>query len=164
MSRLEKLIIPLLDGNITPMDLTAAAGFIDSYTYDPDRPSGEKVLFLVYDDRIRNDYVTDRARRFDSMSILKRKYVKIVDHIPYYVYVFWIKPSIKISEKGSITLTGHQKISVLQFWGFPDDLVDLLVDSSSIVGEYIHEMPLEDYYPDEYVEEGLTIIKKGAAS
>lgn len=146
------------------MDLTSAAGFIDSYTYDPDKPSGEKVLFLVYDDRVRNDYVTQRAKRFDSSSTLKRKYIKLVNHVPYYIYVFWIKPTIKISEKGTFDLTSHQKISVLQFWGFPDDLVELLVEDSTILGEYKHDIPLADYYPDEYVEEGFSIEKKGATS
>ena len=164
MSKLEKIIIPMVDGKIEPIDLTSAAGFIDSYTVDPDKPSGEKELFLVYDDRIRNDYVTKRAVRFDSSKALKRKYIKLVNHVPYYVYVFYIKPSIKLSTDGILHLTGDQKVSVLQFWGFPNDLVKCLVGDSTLLLEYSHEMPLADYYPDEYVREGLTITKKGIVS
>lgn len=164
MSQIEKLLIPLVDQNIKPIDLSGACGFIDSYTSDPDRPTGEKLLYLVYDDKIRNDYVAKRAYRFESAKTLKHKYIKLVDNKPYMVYVFWIKPDIKLSEKGIITLTSNQKVSVLQFWGFPDELVKLLIDDSSIAGEYIHSMPLADYYPEFYVEEGFTIQKGGAAS
>lgn len=164
MSRLEKLIIPLLDSNITSMDVTSAAGFIDSYTFDPDRPSGEKEIFLVYDDRVRNDTVTQRAIRLDSSKSLKRKYVKLVNNIPYYVYVFWITPGIKVSDKGIINLSSEQKISVLQFWNFQKDLLDYLVGDSSYVEEYTHQMPLADYYPEEYEQFGLNVPKKGAAS
>lgn len=164
MSKLEKLIIPLVDSNITPIDLSGACGFIDSYTSDPDNPTGEKLIYLVYDDKIRNDYVTQRAGRFESAKTLKRKYIKLVDNKPYMIYVFWLKPDIKVSEKGIITLTSSQKVSVLQFWGFPDELVKLLIEDSSIAGEYTHEMPLADYYPEFYVEKGFTITKKGAAS
>ena len=96
MSKLEKIIIPLSGIGLTNIDLTPAAGFIDSYTVDPDNPSGEKELFLVYDDRVRNDYVTKRAVHLDSSKYLKRKYIKLVDHIPYYVYVFYIKPEINL--------------------------------------------------------------------
>lgn len=55
MSTFEKTIIPMIDENIKLIDLTSAAGFIDSFTLDPDNPSGEKELFLVYDDSKRND-------------------------------------------------------------------------------------------------------------
>ena len=164
MSRLEKLLIPLVDKNITPMDLTNACGFIDSYTSDPDNPSGDKLLYLVYDAKLRNDYVTKRVSHFESAKTLKRRYIKIVDNKPLMVYVFWIKPDIKLSDKGFITLTSSQKVSVLQFWGFPDELVKLLIDDSTVAGVYIHDMPLADYYPEFYVEEGFTITKKGAAS
>jgi hypothetical protein len=163
MSTFEKLTIPFIDGAVNSMDFTAAAGFIDSYTFDPDRPSGDMVLYLVYDDRVRNDYVTNRAVHLDSSRSLKYKYVKLVKGVPYYVYVFIIKPGIA-KQNGIIRLTGEEKVSVLQFWNFPKDLIDLLVGDSSILTEYSHDMPLQDYYPDKYMEEGLTIQKKGAAS
>ena len=163
MSTFEKLTIPFIDGEVNSMDFTAAAGFIDSYTFDPDRPSGDMVLYLVYDDRIRNDHVTSRAVHLDSSRSLKYKYVKLVKGVPYYIYVFTIKPNIA-KQNGIIHLTGEQKVSVLQFWNFPKDLIDVLVGDSSIMTEYFHEMPLQDYYPDSYGEEGLAIPKKGAAS
>lgn len=163
MSTFEKLIIPFIDGNVNSMDFTAAAGFIDSYTFDPDRPSGDANLYLVYDDRIRNDYVTNRAIHLDSSRSLKYKYVKLVKGVPYYVYVFAIKPGL-VKHTDIVHLTGEEKVSVLQFWNFPRDLVDILVGDESILTTSSHPMPLEDYYPDSYFEEGLAIPKKGAAS
>lgn len=162
MSTFEKLVIPFIDGNISTIDISTASGFIDSYTSDPDKPSGEKEIFLVYDDRVRNEHVTKRAVNFDKSKSLKRKYVKVVNNIPYYVYVFCIKPGLKVSTDGIVTLTGEEKISVLQFWNFPKDLVGLLVGNSSIATKFTHKMPLADYPED--IDEGLTIKKEEASS
>lgn len=162
MSTFEKIVIPFIDGNISTIDISTASGFIDSYTSDPDKPSGEKEIFLVYDDRVRNEHVTKRAVNFDKSKSLKRKYVKVVNNIPYYVYVFCIKPGLKVSTDGIVTLTSEEKISVLQFWNFPKDLVGLLVGNSSIATKFTHKMPLADYPED--IDEGLTIKKEEASS
>lgn len=162
MSKFEKLTIPFIQGKINSSDFLPVTGFIDSYTFDPDKPTGDKELFLVYDDRVRNDSVTLRASHLDGSRSLKRKYVKIVNGIPYYVYVFAIKPGI--FKNGIIHLTAEEKLSVLQFWNFPLDLLNELVGDSAILAEYSHEMPLQDYYPDVYGEDGIDIPKKGAAS
>lgn len=162
MSTFEKLVIPFIDGDISTIDMSSASGFIDSYTSDPDRPSGEKEIFLVYDDRVRNEHVTKRAASFDKSKSLKRKYVKVVNNVPYYVYVFCIKPGLKVSTDGIVTLTGEEKVSVLQFWNFPKDLVRLLVGDSSIATVFTHKMPLADYPEDLY--NGLTIKKEEASS
>lgn len=162
MSTFEKLNIPFFEGDIQSIDFTAAAGFVDSYTSDPDRPSGDNDIFLVYDDRLRNDYVTNRAVRFDKSRSLKRKYVKVVNNIPYYIYVFCVKPGVG-NTNGIVHLTSEQKVSVLQFWNFPKELVKMLVGDSSIATEYTHSMPLADYV-EGYSEEGFTIQKEEASS
>lgn len=162
MSTFEKLVIPFIDGDISTIDMSPASGFIDSYTSDPDKPSGDKEIFLVYDDRIRNDYVTKRAICFDKSKSLKRKYVKVVNNIPYYVYVFCIKPGLKVSTNGIVTLSSEEKVSVLQFWNFPTDLVKLLVSDSSIATKFTHEMPLADYPED--INNGFIIKKEETSS
>lgn len=162
MSTFEKLMIPFIEGNVNNTDFSPAAGFIDSYTFDPDKPSGEKELFLVYDDRLRNNSVTERAVHLDKSRSLKRKYVKMVNGIPYYIYVFMIKPGI--FKNGVVHLSAEEKISVLQFWNFPKQLISELVGDSAILVESHHKMPLQDYYPDFYGEDGISIPKKGAAS
>jgi len=164
MSTFEKIVIPFMDCSMTTIDFTAAAGFIDSYTSDPDKPDGENNIYLVYDDTIRNDYVTSRVNRFNKSKLLKRKYVKMVNNTPYYIYVFCVKPGLKASTNGIIHLTKDEKVTVLQFWNFSNDMVNVLMSDSSIATKYTHEMPLEDYYPDNYNNEGIIIKKEEASS
>lgn len=163
MSKFEKIIIPLVDENIRSIDLTDAAGFVDSYTYDPDNPSGEKELFLVYDDSKRNSYTQDRAIRFEKSKHIRRRYIKYVNGVPYYVYCFWIRPEVKKFYNGVITLSTEQKFSILQFWSVFNDIVDFVMSNSVLSLDVAHNMPLEDYR-NNFADEGFTIYKKGAVS
>lgn len=164
MSKFEKIIIPLIDKNIRSIDLTDAAGFIDSYTYDPDRPSGEKELFLVFDDTKRNEFTKDRAIRFSKSPNIKRTYVKYVNNKPYFIYSFWVNPDVKKLYDGIVTLTTQQKVAVLQFWTQFDSIVDLIMSNPVISLGVTHEMPLEDFRDDSLEEFGITINKKETVS
>lgn len=163
MSKFEKTIIPLIDECIKTVDLTAAAGFIDSYTEDPDNPNGDAELFLVYDDTVRNDFVSDRMRRFESSMNIKRTYVKYVDNVPYYIYSFWVKPEVKKLYNGILSLNTVQKARILQFWGPFDSTVDELMMNQVSLFDVEHNMPLEDYRESQFERTGLTINKKGMA-
>lgn len=156
MSKFEKTIIPLIDEEIKTIDLTSAAGFIDSYTYDPDRPSGEKELYLAYDDSKRNDYTIDRARRFAMSKNLKRTYVKYVNNTPYLIYSFWVRPEVKKLYNGILSLSTSQKFSIMKFWGPFDKDVDSVVSSSNLTVITTHAMPIEDFVEDDL---GITIEK-----
>ena len=160
MTDFEKIIIPLVDDNIKSIDLTSVAGFIDSFTSDPDNPSGEKELFLVYNDRIRNNYTIDRARRFENSPYIKRKYVKYVNGIPYYVYSFWIKPDIKKLYNGIVCLSTVQKSKILQFWSLFNSIVDKVMANSVLVTDVGHPMPLSDYR-EEWSDDYSLAIQKG---
>lgn len=145
MSTFEKTIIPLIDNNILSIDLTPAAGFIDSYTIDPDKPGDSGELFLVYDDTKRNDFVSDRMRRFEKSPYIKRTYVKYVNNVPYYIYSFWIKPEVKQKYNGVITFTAVQKARILQFWGPFDRVVEKVLNNQVLILDVQHSMPLADY-------------------
>lgn len=164
MSIFEKTIIPLIDENIRTIDLTSAAGFIDCFTIDPDSPSGEKELFLVYDDTKRNDFTKDRAIRFSKSMRIKRTYIKYVNNIPYLIYSFWVTPEVKKLYNGVITLNTSQKSKILQFWGPLDTLVDKVLTNSVLTTSVEHIMPLADYQEDPFTVAGLMINKKGTAS
>lgn len=162
MSKFEKIIIPLVDDCFKMIDFTDVAGFIDSYTYDPDKPSGQCELFLVYDDSKRNDYVSDRAIRFESSKYLKRMYIKRVNNKPYLVYSFIIKPELKpFYSYGVINLTTKQKLKFIKFWSELDNMVDFIMSNSCIHTQVEHTMPSEDI---ELTLEGITIQKKGEVS
>lgn len=145
MSTFEKSIIPLIDDSILSIDLTPAAGFIDSYTADPDKPGDAGELFLVYDDTKRNDFVSDRMRRFEKSPYIKRTYVKYVNNTPYYIYSFWVKPEVKQKYNGVVTFTTGQKARILQFWGPFDGIVDEVFSNQVLVLDTEHAMPLADY-------------------
>lgn len=164
MSAFEKITIPLIDENIKTIDLTSAAGFIDSFTLDPDKPSGEKELFLVYDDSKRNDFTIDRARRFDKSMRIKRAYIKYVNNKPYLVYSFWVDPEVKKLYSGILTLNTVQKSKILQFWGPLDTTVDKVLTNPVLTTEVSHTMPLADYRESPFEKAGFTINNKGTAS
>lgn len=164
MSKFEKTIIPLISDSIKTIDLTSAAGFIDSFTSDPDKPSGEKELYLMYDAEKRNDFTIDRARRFDKSLCIKRSYIKYVDNKAYLIYSFWIKPDIKKLYNGVLSLNTNQKYRILQFWGPFDSFVDSIMNTLVIATDVKHDMPLSDYSGSMFENTGLTIIKKETVS
>lgn len=162
MSKFEKIIIPLVDDCFKMIDFTDVAGFIDSYTQDPDKPAEPCELFLVYDDNKHNEYTIDREIRFGSSKYLKRTYIKRVNNKPYLVYSFYIKPELKqFYSYGVISLSTSQKLRFLQFWTDLDSMTDFVMSNQCIHTQVRHPMPLEDI---EITMEGITIQKKGEVS
>ena len=145
MTLFEKVIIPLVDENIRVGDFTSVVGFVDSYTVDPDKPNGECELFLVFDDRVRNEYSIERARRYALSTKIKRTYVKYVNGVPYLIYSFWVNSKVKKLYNGIITLDVEQKASILQFWGTFDSDVKAVMSNEVLTTVVTHAMPLEDY-------------------
>lgn len=160
MSKFEKIIVSLIDENIKAIDLTSTAGFIDSFTNDPDKPTSEKEFFLVYDDRVRNDYSKDRAIRFSKSTKIKRTYIKYVNSIPYLVYSFWVNKDIQKHYSGVISLSTKEKIKLLQFWSPFDSIVDTVMSNSCLTTKVTHNIPLSDFNGDLDIC-GFNIQKKG---
>lgn len=164
MSTFEKIIVSFIDDNINESDLMPSAGFIDSYISDPDSPSGSKEFFLVYDDRVRTKDSIRRARKFEKSRNIKRKYIKYVDGVPYYVYSFWVKPEISKLYNGVVTLSAEQKSKILQFWTVFDSIADTVLSNQVLTLSVAHAMPLADYREDAFDISAFTINKKGAVS
>lgn len=163
MSTFEKIIIPLLDINVKTIDFTSLTGFVDSFTLDPDRPSGEKEFFLVFDDSVRNEYVEDLKRRLDFSTKIKRSYIKYVNTKPYLVYSFYIPSEVKKFYNSYILLSASQISKILQFWGVFDSDVNSVVEQNGVMLDDKHKMPLEDYRTPLFskYKSGL-VIKKGS--
>lgn len=160
MSRFEKIIIPFVDNTIKPEDFTKDAGFIDVYTSDPDKPSGDKEIFIVYDDRVRTKQSIDRARRFWYGGCVKRRYIKYVDSVPYMIYSFWVNPTTNGLYKKVIHLTPEQKIQILQFWGASDPIVSDVLSLPMLYVDIEDPMPIADYVPNTFAgQTGLTVDK-----
>lgn len=156
MSTFEKIIIPLISDLFKTSDFTEACGFIDCYTCDPDKPTAENELFIVYNDKIRNKFSIERARRFDKSPLLKRTYIKYVDGNPLLVYSFWVKPDIGKLYKGIQNITANQKVNVINFWGpFDKQFSEFLVCNSTIGVNWKHDMPIADYIPSDITEQKI---------
>ena len=123
MSKIEKLVIPLISEYITHTDIDEKSGFVGFFTRDADNPTiGE--FYLAYDDSVRSEQSIDRARRFDKCRDIKRKMLRTIDNKPLVVYVFWCKPTLKDINR-CLKLTSSDKIRILQFWNFSDDTRDV---------------------------------------
>lgn len=67
--------------------IAEAPGFICGYAYDPDRPSLDNNIFLMFDIRVENGLLD---KQFESKYGYKfiMTYIKNVDFKPYNIYVF----------------------------------------------------------------------------
>lgn len=160
MSNFDKIIIPLLDNNTKTLDFTELAGFIGCYTYDPDKPSQFKEFYIAYDETVRNKYSIDRARRFEQSKNIKKKYVKIVNNKPYYIYSFWVCKELGNLYKGNVILGKEQKLKILNYWGVVDKISDYILNNNIIWLDSEKALPLEDYR-EPYFKNGIEIKKSG---
>ena len=160
MSQFEKIIIPLIEPKLKPIDFTDKTGFIGCYTFDPDRPSFDKEFFIVFNNNIRNEYTKDLSVRLSHSLNIKNTYIKRVNNIPYYVYSFYVKPELKKYYNGILDLTASHKIKVANFWSPSDKLVNNLLSNTILHTTVDHNMPLTDYQQS-YRDKISSIIKKG---
>ena len=147
MSLFEKIIIPLIDENLSIEDVSTKSGFIDSYTVDLDHPSWEKVVYLAYDDSLRTDDTKKCARKLESLAVLKNTYVKVCDRKPIMIYKLYAKADLKNLFNGEIELTPKQMKRIFDFWGYDSDVAFYICSNKRKVLGVDHNMPLEDYVP-----------------
>lgn len=154
MTDFEKIIISLLGEHFKKEDFNKDYGFIDTFTVDRDKPTGCNEFFIAIDDRIRNKNSIDIARRYNNSPNLKKKYIKTINGIPYYVYSYWIGPILNKLFKDGIVLSPAQKEKIITFWGFKDDISQKILTSPILSLNIIHNMPLSDYIPPTYTNKG----------
>lgn len=144
MTEFAKIIIPLLDDNITKEDVSKEAGFVGLYTEDIDNPELGYV-YLVYDDTVRTEDSCERAVRFAGFREIVKQYTKIVNSTPLLVYKFWYRPDIKELMSGTIRLNANQKIRILQFWGLDDSFAKTCVSNVAFSHRPTLKIPANDY-------------------
>lgn len=145
MSLFEKIIIPLIDDNLSFGDIAPQSGFIDSYTDDPDKPCGENTVYLTYDDSIRTENTKKCASRLENLTTIKYQYIKMINNKPVMVYKMYVKPELKKLFKGTVELTPEQIVRIFDFWGYNSDVALYISSNKRKTVEVIHSMPLEDY-------------------
>ena len=145
MSLFDKLIIPLIEPKLKPIDFTSLTGFIGCYTVDPDKPTGDKQFFIVFDDNVRNEYSKDLSIRMSKSLNIKKIYTKRVNNIPYYIYSFYVNPEAKKYYKNIAEITAKDKMKFIKFWSEFDKMSDVITSDSIFRLNYIEKLPLEDY-------------------
>lgn len=149
MSTQIKLIIPLLDPNITKDDISPEAGFYNAYIYDINKPSLVDNIFLVYKLGVNDKKARAREERFkESKYIKSTRYAKI-DGEWYIVYVFVIlNKDINFIKQALPTSSVKNTFRILSFWKGSDNAVNNAVlypsEPYSIQTEHL---PEEDYTP-----------------
>lgn len=147
MSMFEKIVIPLIDEDLSLGDVYPQSGFIDSYTEDPDRPCGENVIYLTYDDSKRTEETKRCALRLENLSSFRNRYVKIIHNKPVMVYKMYVKSELKSLFSGNIQLTPEQIVRIFDFWGYNSDVALYICSNKHKSLTVKNEMPLEDYVP-----------------
>ena len=151
MSTQIKLIIPLLDPDITKDDISEEAGFIDGYLYDINRPSLTDNVFLMYKAYTNDIKAVRREEKFNNSPFIRSKrYIRVNDEL-YIIYTFSIiNKDIRSLKLGRPLTTVENTFRVLSFWHGNDSTVNKAFvwpgESYSVQTEGV---PEEDYHPNE---------------
>ena len=71
-------IVPLIDPNISLVDISVESGFVNAYTEDIDRPYLEDKVFMLYDTSVNTVESMNRYLKFSKLDTLHHiKYIKI---------------------------------------------------------------------------------------
>lgn len=149
MSTQMKLIIPLLDPNITRDDLSEEAGFVDAYSYDINRPSLVDNIFLMYRTDTTDKKAVRREEKFKDSKYIRSKTFITIDDKCYIIYAFIIlNNDIRLLKRGLPMSMIKNYSKVLSFWNGSDDGVNkAIIWPSEPYSVQVNQIPEADYYP-----------------
>lgn len=147
MSKLTKIIIPLIDDNISKDDISEDTGFIDAYTEDINRPFLDSHIFLMYNWEDKKS--TKVFYKFRSISSFYGYKIIYLNGKAYIVYTFTSNSLINRLKRGIAILRDVNKQRILQFWQFTDPWITLNVMRGTIACDPPQDvLPEEDYLPE----------------
>ncbi len=147
MSNLAKVILPLIDNNISLEDIAEDTGFVGIYMEDINRPYLDDHVFLMYN---WNDVMSTKVfYKFKNMSSFYGYRIIYLKGVPYIVYTFTSNSLINRLKKGVAILRDVNKLRILQFWQFKDAWVALNVARGTVTDDSPRDiLPEEDYMPE----------------
>lgn len=157
MSLFDKILIPLIEPLLKPIDFSAVTGFISCFTEDPDKPNSDKEFFIAFDNNKRNKYVEDLSKRLSTSVNVKRQYIKLVNNKPYCIYSFFVKPELKKYFNGVLSIKTEHKNKIANFWSTLDNDVNTIFQNSIITVNGVEKMPLADYNRSNFDKKGLIV-------
>jgi hypothetical protein len=121
MSTQMKLIIPLLDPDITKDDISEEAGFVDGYLYDINRPDLDDNIFLMYKTDTNNVKAVRREEKFKNSQYIKNKRFIKINNVYYIIYCFVIlNNDIRLIKQGLSLSSISSSFNILSFWNGRD--------------------------------------------
>ena len=149
MSTQIKLIIPLLDPNITKDDLSEEAGFIDGYLYDINRPSLTDNIFLMYKADTSDIKAVRRDEKFKESPFLRSKKHIYVKGTCYIIYAFVIlNNDIRLLKRGLPMSTIKNCYRILSFWEGKDSQVNkAMLWTTEPYSVQLEQVPEADFNP-----------------
>ena len=157
MSKIAKLVAPLIDGCLSIDDFSENDGFIDLYFEDINRPWLDNHIFLMYNwDDKKSTRVFFKYKKVKSFCGYKIIYVNKKSYI---IYTFTSNSLINRLKNGVAILRDVNKQRILQFWQFKDAWITLNVMRGTITCDPPSNIvPEEDFMPDTETNraEGIT--------
>lgn len=143
-----KLIIPLLDDNITLEDISEEAGFVNAYSSDINRPYLENHIFLMYKS-IDTIECLNRYQKFNKLDTIYNKTYITINGEHYIVYTF-IKKNKEINKilKCGQCFNKKEALNINNFWkNIDNDMFQRLFAPQFEYSKKINDvLPEEDYY------------------
>lgn len=143
MSNIYKIIIPLIDENISLDDIQDDT-FVDCYLEDINRPFLDNHIFLMYkwDDK-KSSKVFYKFRDIKSFYGYKIVYINRKSYI---IYTFTSNANIRRLINGNVLLGDLTKLRILRFWQFTDKWVMFNIMRGTVMCDPPNNiLPEEDY-------------------
>lgn len=148
MSKLLKLVIPLLSSDIKKKDLTEKAGFIDAYDTDINKPYCDDCIFLMYKLGLTNKESRDRHDRFkESSALYNWRRIRIDNHV-YALYAFKVinkEAKMVLEDRNPIITSKLNVFKILKFWKGDVEILRHIVLEELWEKEKERSVPEEDY-------------------
>lgn len=158
MSTKMKMIIPLLDKDLTAEDISEKTNFVGAFTSDINRPTLTSHIFLMYKEPLGTKESIMRYEKFKTLKNLYSTKLYYIDKQPYLIYTFpMVNSEIKHIIKGCLPVYYDNVYRIQKFWDLNDDDINkaLLVRNQQ---EYIKNT-LDEVLESSIPEKDYAIIK-----
>lgn len=153
MSIYNKLILPLIDNNMSIEDISPDTGFAGIYTMDINKPFLTNHVFLLYK-KVATKEARATREKLSSLPTLYSKRTISLDGILYNLFCFICNKSISlIKNNGHLLLNKAEKTQIGKFWQFLDsDVTDYLLGYGYVGKEFKDTViPEEDFSPKDFI-------------
>ena len=144
-----KLIVPLLDANITLDDVSEASGFVNAFTDDINKPYYDNHIFLLYKS-VDTSESFKRFQKFNLLSTIHNTRYITINKEHYIVYTF-VKTKNNINNilRCGQCFNPKDALEINNFWkNIDSDMFQRLFTPMYEYSKDIKDtLPEEDYYP-----------------